>query len=236
MPNNADCTNCSILSTLTESVLFRGLDAQALAALATLATLKRVSQGEEVFAAGEPALGFFVVASGRIRVYVLSPEGKEQTLHSFSAGEPVGEAAVFAGLPYPAYAQAASEACLLYIPREGFARLIGQRPEVALNMLATLSQRLRAFARKIEDLSLKDVPGRLAGYLLEHATTDSDGHLCVNLKESKSLLATSLGTTPESLSRTLARLRAAGMIDVDRRKVTILQERQLADLADGSRI
>lgn len=232
---NDSCRHCSLLEMLAGSALFRGLESADLASLAEIATPRRFGKGEILFAAGEPAVGFFVVGAGRVRVYVLSPEGKEQTLHSFGPGEPVGEAAVFAGQSYPAYAAASADSEVAYIPRDGFVKLIGRRPEVALNMLATLSQRLRSFAKKIEDLSLRDVTSRLARYLLDHAAPGQGGLSRVALSDSKSQLAISLGTTPESLSRSLARLKEAGVITVDRRTVTVHDHKQLAAIAEGGR-
>jgi len=106
------------------------------------------------------------VVSGKIKIYKLSREGKEQILHIFGAGEIFGEVPVFAGGSYPANAEAIEPGRVLFFPRDSFIALIEREPSIALNMLAILSQRLRRFTHLIEDLSLKEVPGRLAAYLI----------------------------------------------------------------------
>jgi len=97
-----------------------------------------------------------VVIEGRIRVYKLSPEGKEQILHLWGPGEPFGEVALFTGRNFPAYAEAHERSRVFFFPRTAFAELIKANPSLALNMLATLSMRLHRFASLIEDLSLKE--------------------------------------------------------------------------------
>jgi CRP/FNR family transcriptional regulator len=101
-------------------------------------------------------------------------------------------------------------------------------PAIALNMLAVLSLRLRQFTAQIESLSLKEVPARLASYLLVAAEEQQSGDV-VNLEISKGQLASLLGTIPETLSRIFARMSEDGLIRVDGRTITILDRQALAD-------
>jgi len=113
-------------------------------------------------------------------------------------------------------------------------RLIKKNPGLALNMLAVLSRRLRTFASLIEDLSLKEVPGRLAAYLLYLSKKDR-GSKDLELTITKAQLASLLGTIPETLSRILGRMSAEGLIETDGRKITLLDPEAIEDLAESGR-
>ena len=134
-------------------------------------------------------------SAGKIKVFKLSPDGKEQILHVFGPGEPFGEASVFAGHHFPAHAEALEQSRVFFFPRAAFVELIKEDPSLALNMLAMLSRRLRTFATLVEDLSLKEVPGRLAAYLLyvsEQRAKTNDLKLDIAKNQLASLLAPSL--------------------------------------------
>jgi CRP/FNR family transcriptional regulator len=174
--------------------------------------------------------------SGRVKIFKLSPEGKEQILHLFGPGEPFGEAPVFAGQHFPAYAEAIEESRVLFFPRDSFVDMIKNNPSLALNMLAVISRRLRKFTMLVEELSLKEVPGRLATYLLLYLGKrgDEDDELVLDI--SKSQLASLLGTIPETLSRILAKMIRAGLIHSDgSRRIQVLDREALEELARGER-
>jgi CRP-like cAMP-binding protein len=211
--------------------LFDGLPQDQLEALAEIVRSKRFNKGEIIFSEGDEADGFYVVVEGVVKIFKLSVEGKEQILHIFEQGEPFGEVPVFAGEHFPAHAEAISESRLLFLPRDAFIDLIRQNPSLALNMLATLSMRLRQFTVKIEHLSLKEVPGRLAAYLL-FLSDEKRGEGSVDLSISKQQLASLLGTIPETLSRILARMTKEGLIEMDGRHITIKNRAGLEELAE----
>jgi CRP-like cAMP-binding protein len=194
-----------------------------------------IKRGQEIFAEGDEGNGFYVVISGRVKIYKLSPDGKEQILHIVNPGEPFGEAAVFAGEHFPANAEALEESRIFYFPRLAFVDLIRKNPSLALNMLAMLSRRLRKFAALIEDLSLKEVPGRLAAYLL-YLNEGRKKAAPLTLEISKNQLASLLGTIPETLSRVLAKLTREGLIQtVGQRQIRVMDQQGLEELAAGER-
>ena len=134
--------------------------------LSMIITDQVFDRGQIIFSEGDDGIGFYVVVTGRVKIFKLSPDGKEQILHIFGPGDPFGEVAVFAGQHFPANAEAMESSRIFFFPRESFSDLIRNNPSLALNMLAILSKRLRRFANLIDDLSLKEVPGRLAAHLL----------------------------------------------------------------------
>lgn len=222
----------SILNHIARVPLFEGLPREQIEDLAMIVTDQGFRKGEPIFSEGEDANGFYVVITGRVKIFKVSPEGKEQILHFFGQGEPFGEVPVFTGQHFPAHAEAIEESRVFFFPRKSFVDLIKKNPSLALNMLAVLSKRLRRFAALVDDLSLKEVPGRLAAYLL-FMSEQNKGSRNLDLTITKAQLASLLGTIPETLSRILGKLSSQGLIETDGRRIRILDQEALRDLAES---
>jgi CRP/FNR family transcriptional regulator, dissimilatory nitrate respiration regulator len=218
-----------IASFIANVPLFKGLPQEQIGELGRIAVTRSVNRGETIFSEGEDATGFYVAVRGRVKIFKVSPEGKEQILHIMGFQEPFGEVPVFSGGHFPASAQAIEEALLVFFPRLAFVELIKSDPSLAMNMLAVLSKRLRQFANLIEELSLKEVPGRLASYLIYLSERSGTGDI-VELDIPKTLLAHFLGTIPETISRTLARMTADGLIQVEGRRIRLVDRKRLEEL------
>ena len=223
-----------ILDHIARVPLFEGLPPGQIEDLAMIVTDQTFGKGESIFSEGEDADGFYVVITGRVKIFKLSPDGKEQILHFFGPGEPFGEVPVFTGQHFPASAEAMEESRVFFFPRKSFVDLIKRNPSLALNMLAVLSKRLRRFAALIDDLSLKEVPGRLAAYLL-YLSSQNQGSKDLELTITKAQLASLLGTIPETLSRILGKLSSQGLIETDGRRIRILDSEALQELAESGR-
>ena len=220
-----------ILNIISTIPLFNGLTEDQIVAIKKIAVEKKINKGEIIFSEGDEGNGFFVVADGRVKVFKVSTEGKEQILHIFGPGQPFGEVPVFAGQKFPANAQALDRTRVLFFPRASIVNLISANPSLALNMLAVMSKKLRQFAVQIENLSLKEMPARLASYLIFLAEEQNRGDLVI-LKISKGQLASTLGTIPETLSRAFAKLSGQNLINVDGKRITLLDRRGLENLAE----
>ena len=211
--------------------LFEGLSEENLKLLSQIVREKSYERDETIFDEGDEADGLYVVEDGRVKIYKLSFEGKEQILHIFGAGEPFGEVAVFAGIKFPAYSQAMEKSKILIFPRRDLVDLIRRNPDLAMDILAVLSLRLRQFTHLIEDLSLKEVPTRLAAHLLYLSHQNDSRQL--ELEVTKGQLASLLGTIPETLSRILTRMKTNGLIEIDGRRIQLLDTDALNELAQG---
>ena len=216
------------MDVLAHSLLFSGLPADQLGQIADIAVTRKFARNATVFHEGDPGIGFYMVAAGKVKIYKMSPDGKEQILHIFGVGEPFGEVPVFHGNPFPANAATLAETELLFFPRPAFVELITRTPSLALNMLAVLAQRLRRFATQIENLSLKEVPGRLAAYLGYLVEEQERGDLVV-LDIPKGQLASLLGTSSETLSRIFARMTDEGLIRVEGKTIHLLDQEALRE-------
>lgn len=213
--------------------LFKDLPDAHLDELAMILADQVFKKGQLIFSEGDAATGFYVVIAGRVKIFKLSVEGKEQILHIFGPGAPIGEVVVFEGKRFPAHAESLEDSRLFFFPRNDFLRLINAHPSIALHMLAVLSRRLRHFAALIDDLSLKEVPARLAAYLLYLSETQKRADN-LSLDISKGQLSSLLGTIPVTLSRILTKMSDAGLIrSIGVRGIQILDRQGLRDLADG---
>lgn len=224
-----------ILDIISRTPMFGSLEPDQLAHVRRIAQVREFSRLETIFMEGDPGEGFFVIVQGKVKIYKVSAEGKEQILHIYGPGHPIGEVPVFSGNRFPANAQAIEKSRLLYFPRRGFVELIAKHPSMALNMLAVLSMRLRQFTVQIENLSLKEVPARIASYLMLLAQ-EQDNYDAVTLPISKGQLASLLGTIPETLSRIFNKMSGQGLIQVKGSQIDLVDPDALEDLAAGGRL
>ena len=218
-------------SLLSRVPLFARLSPAQISLLESNSSVVKFDKGHVVFLEGTQATGFYVVLSGQVKIYKSSPEGKEQILHILGPGEPFAEAAMFQGGRFPANAMAIAPSRALYIEKSVLTKLMERDTELAMAMLASLSQRLRQMASMIGHLTLREVPSRLAVYLL-HQAGEKDANT-FDLDMSKGHLAGFLGATREALSRALARLEDQKLIRMDNRTITILDRDHLWRLAEG---
>jgi CRP-like cAMP-binding protein len=219
---------------LKKSLLFSGLDEEYLAEVAAISVKRTFSKGETLFGEGETATGFYLLASGSIKLCKVSPDGKEKVLHFVHPSETFAEAAFFGDGKYPAEARALESGAALFFPRQAFMGLLERNPRFSLNLIISLSLLLRRFARQIEELSFAEVPARLASYLMESAAKKStafQGKTYLDLDIKKGELASRLGTASETLSRTFKKLKEEGMLSVEGNRVIILDMARLEKLA-----
>ena len=188
------------------------------------------SRGETLFDQGESADGFFCVIEGWTKLYRLREDGEEVVVAIFSTGETFAEVAMFLGGKYPASCEAVSNARILKIDATSLRRAVLNEPQLAFDMLAAASLRLRQLVDEIEHLKVRSAPQRIAAFFVEMATARS-GCATIALPYEKSLIAGRLGMKPESFSRALGRLVEHG-VAVDRESVTIQDVAKLAAFAE----
>jgi len=219
---------------IRKALLFSGLPDEHLAEVAEIAVRRPFAKGETLFTEGEKAEGFYLLASGSLKLCKISPDGREKVLHMVHPVETFAEAAFFGDGCYPAEARGVEKGEVLFFPRGSFMGLLERNPRFSLNLIASLSLLLRRFARQIEELSFADAPARLASYLLDLASrksTSFQGKTYLELDMRKGELASRLGTVSETLSRTFKKLKDEGVIDVDGSKVTVLNMERLKMVA-----
>jgi CRP/FNR family transcriptional regulator len=209
---------------LRKAPLFASLTEQEMQALAARVNKKHFQRGELLFSEGDSCAGLFLVASGQIRIFKLSPAGREQVLAVEGPGSSFAELPVFDGGNYPASASALEDADVLFISRKDFQNFCREHPEVALKVIAVVGSRLRRLVGIIEDLSFTTVRHRLIALilrLLQAGGTASTEGVRVELTKTHQDLAAELGTVRELVSRNLSRLQAEGFLEVDGRRIIV---------------
>jgi len=210
--------------------MFRGLGASSIKEMSSIVQQSSFDSLQIIFSEGDLVDGFHVICTGRVKIYKLSPDGKEQILHIFGRGEPIGEVPVFDGSSFPAFAEAMEPTTTLFFPKSTFLDLLLKNPSIALEMLAILSRRLHHFTVMIDDISLKEVPARLARYLL-HLSVVQKNSEDILLDVSKTQLASILGTIPETLSRALSKMKKENLIRSRGARIIILNRKKLEALS-----
>ncbi|MBI5381849.1 MAG: Crp/Fnr family transcriptional regulator [Opitutae bacterium] len=221
-PSVAQLRATAIAASFRSCQLFIGLPASDLEAIAEFSVLKPLAKGAYLFRERDPAEGFYVVQRGAVNVHRVSQAGKEQVIHVFRPGESFAEVTLATDTGYPADARALETSSVILVPKAPFLALLGRRPDLALRMLASMSQHLRVLVGLVEDMALKDVETRLLNWLGKRCPADARSPRDVPLGMTKRTLAAELGTSSETLSRTLARLRDERLLAVKGNTLRVL--------------
>ena len=211
--------------------LFSDLSPDELQRLATGCSLKRLQRGELVFRCGDPCDAFHVCVTGQVKLFVLSPAGQEKVIEIIAPGQSFAEALMFTNRPYILSAQALSDGLVLSIAKAAVIGEVERDARFALRMLAGISRRLHGLVHDVEAYALHSGLQRVIGYLLRDQQAEdcvSGEVITVSLPVSKATIASRLSLTPEYFSRVLHELEAAGLIDVDKRDIHILDAKRLA--------
>ncbi len=203
---------------------FAPLQDHELGELARTLVERSFQKDQVIFLEGEPSQGLYIVRAGSVKIYQLSPEGREQILTFVQAGGSFNEVAVFDGGPNPANVSAAEETALWVVPRAAIMDLIEHRPAVALAIIQNLGTRLRHLVGLVEDLSLRQVNARLAKLLLE---TASPKERALTQQE----MAARVGTVREMIGRSLRQLEMNGLIKIKRASIVIVDRAGLEKIA-----
>lgn len=218
-------------NTLRSCQIFVGLPAADIEELASFTVAKQLAKGEYLFREGDRSEGFYIVQKGAVNVHRVNAAGKEQTIHLFQPVESLAEASLATDAGYPANARATEESTVLLVPKAQFVELLRRKPELALRMLGSMSQHLRILVGLLDDLTLKDMETRLANWLLKRCPRPlPDGACEIKLDRTKRVLAAEMGTTSETLSRSLAKLRDQKLLRVKGNTITITKPHELQTL------
>ena len=216
--------------------IFSGLTEEQQDLVATMARPQILSAGEFVHRAGERTGKMFVVHTGQIKLSRTLPSGRQQLLRVANPGETLGEHSFLSGSATLEEAEALSQTQLCVFVHDDLSQLIRRYPEIAHQLLRTLGDRLADTEHRLT-LNSQSVDVRLADYLLQQPllrqASGAASGMQVRLPLNKKDIASLLGTTPESMSRALSRLRTQGLIAVDDSIVTLLAPLELENLVTG---
>lgn len=209
---------------------FAGLSSAELDSIKQLIFEKTAERGEIVLLEGEPAGALFFVVSGVVKVFKTSAGGKEQILNLVRPGESFNDVPIFDDGPNPASAQAMGPVTLYGVRKSGLKVILRDHPQVALNVIKVLADRVRQLVSLVEDLSFRQVIGRVAKILLEHAGDGTGPRQRLTQHE----MAAMAGTVREVVARSLKALEDEGMIRLERHRIIITNKEALKETAEVS--
>jgi CRP/FNR family cyclic AMP-dependent transcriptional regulator len=222
----------SVATTLSSVPLFSQLREGDIEQLSRAAHERSYPKGSVILFENDPGDALYVVLSGQVKVVLIAEDGREVILSIRSEGDFFGEMSLIDDEPRSAHVIAMEDSKLLVLRREDFNRSLREMPQIAAGLLRSMCKRLRQADNKIGSLVLLDVPGRVARLLLEMAD-ENDGE-CITQRLTHHMIAQMIGSSRETVSRTMRDLVAQNVIEVTRRTVTIRNRRDpTADSAAG---
>jgi CRP/FNR family transcriptional regulator len=222
-------TNLHTVDTLLKRLqtfdFLNGLDSATLSQLAGSATWKVYPPNAVVFWEGDVESNLFYLQYGSLKAIKTAPDGREQALRFVHAGEVFNEIGVLAKKPNPATAVALEESGVWLIPRDALEEIVRTHPQIAMQIIENMADKIINLVSLAADLSLKTVEARFVSLLLEQAEGDViERRRWTNLTE----LAARLGTVPDVLSRVIRELTKAGLIEMDKHQIRILDHEGLS--------
>ena len=207
------------LQIITRVAVFRGLKPETVHDIIAPATAIVLRPHELIMRQDDPATAFFIVIDGWVKIYRSTQSGDETVIDMMKKGDSFAEAVAFSGDRYIATAEGVSTARVGRIPADHLIRCIRGNPDIALAMIASISQRMHYLVQQVEQLKAQSGVQRVAEFLASLSLVEQ-GHCALALPYDKILIAGQLGLTPESLSRAFARLRGAG-VSINASQVTV---------------
>jgi CRP/FNR family transcriptional regulator len=208
--------------------LFSKLKKEQLARLAEHAVVTSFPKKAMFFSEDKSSQGLHVLLSGKVKLFKISEDGKEQTIFIFGPGEPFCLCSVFSDGKLPANLGALEDSEVMFVSPAEFEAMVREDPSIQLNMMRVMSRRLKDAMELIDSLSLKQIPSRLAAYFLSRSEGDR-----VELDISYRELSKIIGVTPEALSRTLKKMSEEKLIKLNGMVIELLAPKRLISCREG---
>jgi len=218
------------LEFLKSILYFSDLGLAELESIRKLVFEKTADRAEMVLLEGESAANLYFVASGVVKVFKTSAEGKEQILSIVRPGESFNDVPIFDGGPNPASARAMGPVLLYGIKKNDMEAILRDHPQIALNVIKVLARRVRHLVSLVEDLSFRHVIGRVAKILFEHI----GGKMGRGPRLTQQEMAAMAGTAREVVGRSLKALEEEGAIKLDRHRIIIMDKEALQKIMEVS--
>ncbi len=225
------------LGLLRELDLFQGLSDADLEWIGHATTMTQCVRGQRIASPDDPPDRIHILKKGRVRVYRVTPDGKQLTLDIYEKGTILGDMALLGQWRLPdAYAEAVDEAVICTITPDELRRLVERFPVIGVNVITHLSRRLSDAERDLEVMAYARVGQRLARRLMDLAArfgvATGDGTR-IEARLTQQELAELIGTTRETLAHTIADFRRRGLLEHEKHSVTIRDAERLAEIAEG---
>jgi CRP/FNR family transcriptional regulator, cyclic AMP receptor protein len=214
---------------LSRVPLFSELSPDELDRISRVSVARSFPAGVRVFHEGDQSDACYLVRTGDLRVTREHPDGRAIALATLGPGDIFGELAMLDGEARSASVETLTDAELLALPAADVRRLLADHPEISVKLIAALTRRLRETNERVARQSFQTVPSRVAGVLTQLIAEESApaGRHGITIRMTQADLAQLAGTSRESVSRFLATLERAGVVQVGRGRVTVIEPRRL---------
>ncbi len=214
--------------------MFRRLAPPDRQRLAQVSRVQRFVKGDTIFAEGDPSDVFCTIATGRVKIFKMTPSGKDVILEVFGAGDPFGAVAAYEGRPYPASAVALEDTTCLFIPRQSFFALLEAHPSLVRGLLVGLTHRLVELTNRMAELTGGRVEPRFARLFLKLARDvgrKERGGVFIPMALSRQELADMTGTTIETCIRIMSRWGKDELVRTEKDGFVVVDQKALEILA-----
>jgi CRP-like cAMP-binding protein len=218
------------LGYLSDVDLFRDLSERDRSELERMTTITNVSRGRVFYQPEDVSEVLFLIKQGRVQLYRISPEGKKLVIATLGPGTIFGEMALLGQQMHNAFAEAMDDSVILVMSRTDLERLILNKPILGLRMLEITGRRLSDAETRLEDMAFKGIPARLASLLLRLSAERNSADI-VGLTHQD--LAETIGTYRETATQVLNDMKTAGLIEIGRKRIVILDRERLVALAQS---
>jgi CRP-like cAMP-binding protein len=215
------------LQRLKRIPFFAGLPETQLIQLAHASCERNYKKDKVVFLKGDRPTGLYAILDGTIKMACQSPRGGEKVIDLLGSGQVFGEAALLLDCPYPYLTAAMTDARLLHVDGTALRKLVHASPDLSRRMLACLSQGIFTVMRDLEDYRAHTPRERVIRFLLDQRSHAEPPRHSISIPAPKHVFASLLGMTPESLSRSMRDLAEAGLIEVGKRRIHVLDRQRL---------
>ena len=215
---------------LSELTVFRDLTPREMEDLNRITTMSTVPRGRVFYRPEEPGEVLFILKEGRVQLYRISPEGKKLVITTLGPHTLFGEMALLGTKMHNTFAEAVEDCLICVMSRTDLERLILSKPQVALRILEVTGKRLREAEERLENMAFKGIPARLASLLLR-LSREQDSSTITGLTHQD--LAESVGTYRETATQVLNDLKSQGLIEIGRKRITILDREGLEEVAES---
>ncbi len=199
--------------------LFSGLSDEDLRTIERHAVPKSYRKSTVLIEKGDETTSLYVIVSGKVKVFVADDTGKEIVLNTQEAGEHFGELALLGDTRRTASVMTVDDSKFLVITKKAFLQCLSTHPNIALNLIRALVERVRALTDNVSNLALRDVYGRLTTALMENAKEEAGKLITDRLTQQE--IASLVGSSREMVSRIFKDLKAGGYISVEGKRITI---------------
>ena len=213
--------------------LFDGVSPSEMQEMEKITRMEEVKKRQPLYLPGDPSSNVYLLKKGRVKIANTAPSGKEVTFDILEPGEVFGELDVLDDAPRSTSAETLDDAVICVIPRKDFDQYLAMHPTVMFKLTKLIGLRLKKIQSRVEDLVFRDVPARLAHLLLELSKSDGVAEnqgIRLKVKLTHQEMANLIGCSRETVSASMGQFRDDGLIEMDGRTITLVNEKGLTDL------